>query len=214
MKLYVSDGAPNPRRVLMFASEKGVLDHLELTPVSIMARENMSDTYRAKSPFGEVPSLELPTGEVLTESPAIIRYLDTLAETPNLLGRSAEERAIVDMWDRRMEFRLFIPCALYVRHTAPFMKGVENQSADVAARHRERFEKTLAWLESHMEGRDWIAADRLTVADLTAIAGLDFGRLGGVQTPADTHPNLARWRAAMAERPSAMMGLPPRQTIS
>lgn len=208
MKLYVSAGAPNPRRVNMFAAEKGLLDQIEFEEVSILARENMGEAFTAISPFGKLPALKLPNGSVITESATIIRYLDTLKPEPNLLGASAEERAVIDMWDRRMEFLLFIPAAMGVRVASPLFAAIEVQSEQVAQHYISRLEEMTGWLDQHLKEREWIAADRITVADITALAGLDFAKIMKYRTPAEQYPHLARWREEMNARPSTSRGLP------
>lgn len=210
MQLYVAEGAPSPRRVLMFAAEKGVLDQVELVPVSLMRRENTTEAFRKISPFGELPALRLPNGNCVTEAGAIIGYLDTLADEPPLLGRDAQERAVIAMWDRRLELRLFYPAALMVRETAPFFAAILEQSPERAERQRRRVMEACGWLNDRLADTEWIAADRLTVADITAVAGLDFAKLIKFRPGAEEFPHLARWREAMAARPSAAQGLPAR----
>ncbi len=108
MKLYgAPKPAPNPRRVRMFLAEKGIA--LEETPVDLLTREHKSEAYRAKNSLGQVPTLELDDGATISETVAICRYFEELHPDPPLFGRTALEKAQVDMWVRRVEFVLMQP---------------------------------------------------------------------------------------------------------
>lgn len=207
MKLYVSAGAPNPRRVLFFAAEVGVADQLEPVELSLFEGAHRTDEYKALSPFSEVPALVLDTGAALTESRAICTYLQSLSHGPNLMGEDALERATIEMWDRRMELRLFGPGAMAVRHSFPAFSVLESQLPDYAEACLARLKSMCDWLNGYLSDRAWIAADRITIADITALVGLDFARIVKFRTPEEDYPHLARWRAAMSERPAATLGM-------
>ena len=93
MLLYHDPAAPNPRRVRMFAAEKGIT--LETIEVSIAAGANLKPEFRAKNPLRILPLLELDDGRILRESMAICRYLEELHPEPNLFGSDPWERAQV-----------------------------------------------------------------------------------------------------------------------
>jgi glutathione S-transferase len=96
MKLYVTAGAPNPRRVTMFMAEKGI-EGIEQVPVDLRNSEHRSEAFRAISPMGGVPALVLEDGRALTETRAICTYLEGLQPEPNLMGTTSEERAFIEM---------------------------------------------------------------------------------------------------------------------
>ena len=93
--------APNPRRVRIFAAEKGI--SLPMKDVSILAREQKSPEFVAKNPRGQTPALELDDGTVIAESVAICRFLEALHPDPPLFGKSPREIGLVEMWNRRVE---------------------------------------------------------------------------------------------------------------
>ena len=105
MKIYDSQTAPNPRRVRIFLAEKGVAG--ARTSRSTSSRPtNRSPEFRAKNPLGTLPVLELDDGTCIAESVAICRYFEELHPDPPLMGTDARDRALVEMWQRRMELEL------------------------------------------------------------------------------------------------------------
>lgn len=201
MRLFDDTIAPTPRRVRMFLAEKGV--DIPRVPVTIGKGEHLAPDYRAKVPSGRVPALELDDGTVISESVAICRYIEELHPEPNLMGRDARERAVIDMWQRRMEFELLLPFAAVFRHTHPKMAALEQQVPAFAAVQKPQAEKRLARLDRDLSLTDYVAGDRFTIADITAFTTLTFfPRLCGIDID-DRHPHVQRWMAAVGARPSA-----------
>jgi glutathione S-transferase len=200
MKLYTAAFAPNPERVHMFLREKGV-DDLEMVELNIMEREHKSEDYRALSPFAQIPALELDDGRVLTESRAICRYLEGVYPEPNLFGVGDEETAFIEMWDRRVEFMFLLPLAWWIRHGHPAFTAIEKQITELAPRGEKSFRYFAKWLDGELETRDFIAGDRFTIADITAMASVGFARVAKWKPGADELPNLNAWRARMLARP-------------
>jgi glutathione S-transferase len=199
MKLYVAPYAPNPRRVTMFLAEKGITD-VETVSLDLTAGDHRTPDFKKKSPLAQLPVLELDDGRCLTESRAIQVYLEALYPEPNLMGRDPEERAFIEMWDRRMELLLSLPMMLWVRHGSPLLSKVEtNQNADIAQINEAQAMRMAKWLDREMATRDWIAGERFTVADITAACGMDFAKMMRWR-PGDDLPNLKAWRARFAER--------------
>lgn len=203
MKLYQDPRAPNPRRVRMFLHEKGLLDRVELVEVSIASRANVAADHLSRHPLGLVPVLELDDGRCLRESVAIQRYLEELAPEPNLFGADAWERAVVEQWNRHAELELLYPVSQVFRNTHEFWKGRIEQAPDFAAIMRGVLGERLAWLDRELATRAYLAGPRFTVADITALCGLDFGKVSGIRIDPATHPSLARWHQAVSSRPSA-----------
>ena len=205
MKLYTSNRAPNPRRVRWVMAEKGVAD-VELVEVDILTGEHRQPAYRDKVGVPHLPALELDDGTCISESIAICRYLEAVHPEPNLFGRDAREQAIIEMWTRRCEFYLANPLMLNVRHSHPALAALEAvQSPHVADYNRASAERFMKMLDPHLQGRDFIAADRFTIADIVAVVGLDFARLVRYRPPAEFE-NLARWLEACRARPAAQAG--------
>ena len=203
MKLFTSPGAPNPRRVALFMAEKAITE-IELVPMDLNALEHKSASFLAKSPMARVPALELDDGRVLTETRAICTYLEGLYPNPNLMGADAEERAFIEMADRRVEWYFMLPVASCVRHTHPGLAPLENpQFPDFGQAQAPKVLAFAAWLDGELQRQPWVAGERFTVADITAFCTLEFARL--MRFKADrvglTAPQ--SWRDRMAARPSA-----------
>lgn len=201
MKLYTAPYAPNPRRVTMFLAEKGVTD-IELVTLDLPGGAHRTPDFRAKSPLSQVPTLELDDGRCLTESRAICTYLESVYPDPNLLGRDAFERAEIEMWDRRVELMISMPMMMWVRHGNPALAAIEkNQNPAIAAANEETARRMAAWFDKQLANREFVAGDRLTNADLTLMAGIDFAKMNKWR-PDESLPNLRRWRVMMGERPA------------
>lgn len=205
MKLYDTLMAPNPRRVRWIMAEKGI-DDIEIVPVNLLAGEHRSPEYRGRAGLAHLPSLELDDGTTITESLAIGRYLESKYPEPNLFGRNAEEAAVIEMWTRRMELYLANPMMLHTRFSHPALSALEPPEPAVGAYNLNTAEKMMKSLNRRLEGREFIAADRITAADIVAYVGLDFGRLVKYR-PNEDLVELGRWRAAMKARPAAEAGL-------
>ena len=205
MKLYTSQRAPNPRRVRWVLAEKGVTD-VEIVEIDIMAGEHRAPAYRDKVGVPHVPALELDDGTCVSESIAICRYLEALYPEPNLFGQDAREQAVVEMWTRRCEFYLANPMMLTVRHSHPALAALEaTQTTQIADYNKVTAERFMRMLDRHLAGRDFIALDRFTMADIVACVGLDFARLIKYRPPEEL-ANLARWYEACRARPAARAG--------
>jgi glutathione S-transferase len=200
MKIYNSPTAPNPRRVRVFLAEKGV--QVPYEDVDIGKAINRQPEFRKKNPMAGVPVLELDDGTCIAESVAICRYFVELHPEPNLFGVSAKERAEVDMWNRRMEFNLLQPIADSFRQRHEFFKGRIRQVPEYADIQRLNAEDSLKWLDGELANRNFIAGDRFTIADITAMIAVDFGRVSKIGIQPD-QKNLARWHAEVSARPSA-----------
>jgi glutathione S-transferase len=200
MHLYQDLRAPNPRRVRVFFAEKQV--PYETVVVSIAANEHQGEAYRAKHPLALLPVLELADGRVLRESMAICRYVEELHPEPNLLGRDAWERAVIEQWNRHAELELLLPIAQTFRNTHAFWKGRIPQSPDFGAAMKDLAIERMRWLDRELGERPYLAGDRFTVADITAVCAIDFGKVSDIRIDPATMPNLARWYARVNERPS------------
>jgi glutathione S-transferase len=202
VRYYHTPRAPNPRRVQIFLAEKGI--EIETVEVSIMEGAHKQPAYLEKTGSPQVPALELSDGTVLVESPTICRYLETHYPEPNMLGRDPLETAVIDMWQRRIELRLMMTIAACFRHTNPHMAALEDQCPDWGAVNAGRIDDRLAELDSQLQGREWFAADRLTIADITGVVAVDFLRLVKREVPEEMTA-LREWHARMRERPSTAL---------
>ena len=207
MKLYVSPRAPNPRRVQMFIAEKGIRG-IEEVAVDLVKGEHRSSDHRARSPLAKVPVLELDDGRYLGETRAICSYLEGLYPEPNLMGDSFEERAFVEMTDRRVELYLFGGIMNCVRHTHPGLAPLEQpQFEDFGRSQGEKVREVARWFDAELSRHPFIAGERFTIADITAFCAIEFARgLMRFRPGAEGMANLQDWRDRIAERPSAHAG--------
>lgn len=204
MKLYTSHRAPNPRRVRWVLAEKGVSD-IEIVEIDLLAGEHRTAEYRARVGVPHVPALELDDGTCVSESIAICHYLEALHPEPNLFGRDPREQAIIEMWTRRCEIYLANPMMLTVRHSHPALAALEAPQPQIADYNRAGAERFMKTLDRRLADREFVAADRFTIADVVAVVGLDFARLIKYRPP-EALTNLARWYEACRARPAATAG--------
>jgi glutathione S-transferase len=200
MKLYDYTMAPNPRRVRIFLAEKGM--QVPVEQVNIGTVENRKPDFLAKNPMGTLPVLELDDGTYLAESVAICRYFEEQQPDPPLMGTNQKERAVIEMWNRRMELDLFMLIAQAFRNTNDFFKGRIPQVPEWGQISREAALKRMEWLDKELATREFIAGDRYTIADITTMVGIDFGRPSKIRI-APEQTNLTRWYQAVSSRPSA-----------
>ena len=200
MKFYNSVG-PNPRVVKMFMAEKAL--DIPRVEVNLIAGENRGDPYKAKNPSGQMPALELDDGVVLAEILPICEYLEETHPNPPLIGTNAEERAITRMWTRRIDLNICEPMASGFRFSEGLrlfqnrIRCIPEAADGLKATAREK----LAWLDGLVAGRQYLAGDRFTLADILLYAFVDFG--AGVGQPLDpANKNLAAWKERVAARPS------------
>lgn len=192
--------APNPRRVRIFAAEKGIV--LPTRDLSIPDREHKSDEFLALNPRGQTPALQLDDGTVIAESVAICRYLEGLHPEPPLFGRDPREQALVEMWSRRVEMILIPPVGAVWVHTHPFTARLPGRNAEWGESNRPRVEEVLRFFNSALEGREFLATDHYTIADILLLTTVDFAGFIGISM-SDDLASLRAWHARVSARPSA-----------
>lgn len=201
MKLYSASKAPSPRRVVMLLAEKSVLQDIDIVSLDLAAGDNLQPEFVQQNPMAKVPMLVLPTGECLSEAGAINRYLDQYYPEPNLCGVSVIEQAHIDMWDRHIEIGLMYPIGMAFQHGSGFFKDrmtpipAWGQACATAAM------TFLSLLEQQLTQHDYVAGERFTVADITAVCALDFAKVIQLRLD-DRYPALQRWYRACQARPS------------
>jgi glutathione S-transferase len=201
MKLYGAPmPAPNPRRVRIFLAEKGI--DLPETPIDMMKREHKSPEYRLKNSLGQTPTLELDDGQTISETVAICRYFEEIQPEPSLFGRTALEKARVDMWVRRVEFVLMTPVGNYWRHFHPRTAALLTQYKDFGASNVETYANAQKWLDRELAAGPFIAGEAYSMADICALSTVDFATWIGLPIDAE-RTNLLAWHQRVSERPSA-----------
>jgi glutathione S-transferase len=204
--LYDCATAPSPRRARIFLAEKGI-PH-ETVNVDLRSGEQPGDAYRRINPQCTVPALRTGEGVVLTDNAAIAAYLEAIQPEPPLLGVTPLEKAEIASWNWRAEFEGLIAVAEALRNGSPAMAnralpGPRDypQIPELAQRGLARVHEFFATLETRLQGREFLATDRFSVADITAAVAVDFARVVKAK-PGDAHPNVLRWRSGLAQRAS------------
>ena len=204
--LYDCATAPSPRRARILLAEKRVA--YETVQVDLRSGELFGAAYRRVNPQCTVPALRTDEGVVLTDNAAITAWLEARYPQPPLLGVTPEEKAEVASWNWRIEFEGLLAIAEALRNGTPAMANRAlpgpvdyPQIPELAQRGRDRVQQFLATLDERLAGREFVATDHFSVADITAVVAVDFARVIKIR-PDERHPHLQRWRAAMAQRPS------------
>jgi glutathione S-transferase len=207
LKMYESSGSPNSRRVRIFLVEKGIC--VSRIPVDLGAKEQFSDAYVRINPRSVVPTLVTEDGTAIGEVPAILRYLEETHPNAPLLGSSAREKALVTMWERRMEQDGFAVVMETVRNAAAGLKGRAiagphsyEQIPGLVVRGRQRIAHFYADLEARLGEAEFVAGDRFSVADITAVVAIDFATKALDLAIPETHAATRRWYDTMTARPS------------
>ena len=207
MKLYTFAPAANALRVEMFLREK----ELKLETISVNVREDelFKEPYNSMNPFNCIPFLELENGTIITETISICRYLDEQFNSSKLFGNDKEERAIIDMWNRRIELDGFLPLLHSVRNKTSFFKGKVvpgtrtsiTQSPEIVERGIEMFDILLNRIDPHLSKNKFLLGDKFSIADITShfmfnlsnMLKIDFGQ---------KYKNVYRWKSDLEKRPS------------
>jgi glutathione S-transferase len=204
--LYDCATAPSPRRARILLAEKGIAH--ETVQVDLRAREQLGEAFRRVNPQCTVPALRTEEGTVLTDNAGIAAYLEARYPEPPLLGANPLEKAEIASWNWRVEFEGFLAIAEALRNGSPAMANRAlpgpvdyAQIPELAQRGVARVQRFFADLDQRLAGREFVATERFSIADITAVVAVDFARVVKVK-PDDRHPNIVRWRAAMAQRPS------------
>lgn len=202
MKLYSFFGAPNPRKVLVYLGEKGL--KVPTQEVNIISGENRTPEFLAKNPLGGLPVLELDDGSHLTESLAIIEYLEETQPNPSLLGGSALERARTREAERIADLGVLGRVAVIFQNTHPFMAGRIKQSPDAADTARGLLANSLRTLNARIGKNPFVTGAKPTIADCTLFAALEFAAFAQVAIDPE-YDNVLRWYEAFKQRPSAQL---------
>lgn len=204
--LYDCATAPSPRRARILLAEKGIVH--ETVQIDLRQGEHLGEAYRKINPQCTVPALRTEDGLVLTDNAGIAAYLEARFPQPPLLGETPQDKAAIASWNWCAEFDGLMAVAEALRNSAPAMANralpgpVDHaQIPELAQRGLARVRQFFLSLDSHLAGRDFLAAGQFSIADITAVVAVDFARVVKIKPDAQ-HPNLQRWRAAMAQRPS------------
>ncbi|MET1219542.1 MAG: glutathione S-transferase family protein [Glaciecola sp.] len=200
MKIYDTKTAPTPRRVRMFLAEKNIpMDYVQ---VDIVKGENLSAELRAKNPLGKIPILELDDGTCISETLAICEYFEALQPEPALMGRTPLQKGIIMQWQQRAELYLFMQVGMCFQHTTGYFKDRMNPVLEYGKEAGINAQKFLHMLDKHLADNEYLAGDTFSIADITALAAIDFARVVNIRIKHEqTH--LQRWYEVVSARPSA-----------
>jgi glutathione S-transferase len=207
MKLYQANSSPNSRRVRIYLAEKGI--SMPIVPVDLAAKEQFSSAYAEINPRRVVPTLVLDDGTAIGEVPAILRYLEEIHPAPPLFGSNAKTKALVAMWERRVEQEGFASVMEAVRNAVPGLKGRAiagphdyEQIPALVERSKARVGNFYADFNARLAEVSFIAGDEFSVADITAIVTVDFAtKAAGLAMPEELTA-LRRWYDGVSARPS------------
>ena len=201
MKLYDLPPSPNARRVRIFIAEKGL--EIPIVPINMITGENQSEDYLAKNSLGKMPLLELDDGTCIAESAAICRYLEEMNPNPPLMGRNPLEKALVEMWHRRMELEFLIPMITIFLHTGEMWKDRVTQIPQVAETGILNVKERMEWLDRELDGKEFITGEDYTVADIAAQCAFVMGKAALGLRIAEDQLNLSNWFTRVSSRPTA-----------
>jgi glutathione S-transferase len=201
MKLYDYKAGPNPRRVRIFLAEKGI--EVPLVHTDIVKREQKTPEFLARNPIGSIPVLELDDGTCISESVAICRYFEEIHPEPPLFGTTPVEKAIIEMWLRRVELNFMVPVGMVWIHGHPLTAKLLKQIPEAAEQNRKRVHQGYSLLNTQLAETRFIAGANYSVVDAVLLASLDFanGLVGVPYAPTLTH--LRRWHEEVSGRESA-----------
>jgi len=200
LKLYSSQVAPSPRKVIIFIAEKGI-ESIEVKNLDIGKMEHKTPEYKKIAPNSRIPALELENGQIILETTAICRYLEYIHPSPNLFGEDAMEIAQIEMWYSRISFELMLPLMHGFRHTHPHMSALEDQNNEFGLAQRELAVKSLKYYEEVIAEKEFIACDKFSYADIQMTVSLQFlVRLNRIDI--NDYTNLNKYIDNISARPS------------
>jgi len=203
MKVYEFAGFPNPARVRIALAEKGLTDKVDFVSVNVPEGEHRKSEFLAKNPSGTVPALETADGTVISECTAITEYLDHMDGSPSLTGETPQERGVIHMMQRRAEAGLLDAVGAYFHHATPGL-GPDIETVQIAEwgnHQKSRAIEGMKYFDSVLEGQDFVAGNKFSMADITVFAGLGFAAFANVDVPAECSA-LKEWQARISSRPS------------
>ncbi|HEV7263917.1 MAG TPA: glutathione S-transferase family protein [Falsiroseomonas sp.] len=197
MRRFYGWATPNSHRVAIMLEELGL--PYEVRPVNIRAREQFAPEVLALNPYGKVPILVEEGSPPLFESGAILLHL---AET--------HRRFLPDTGPARAETLAWLMVAL--TSLGPFTGQAHHWTAlapekpEAARRHGIGLvERVYRLLDARLEGRDFLAGDAYSVADIAAYPWV--AKHGWAEMRIADWPHLARWFAAIGARPAVIRGM-------
>ena len=203
MKLYNHPAAPNPRRVRMFLAEKDLLNQVEIINVDLGKGEHKSSDFLKKNPYAGLPVLELEDGTSISESVSISKYFEDLQPESPLLGETSKDKAVIDMWQRRVEQGVLGPIGTYF-HQATDGLGEKNKyrNKEWGEHNLNLLKSSLEIIETQLDKNVYVAGNNFSIADITLLSALDFGLFLKI-VDLSAYPSVHNWYKTVSKRPSA-----------
>ena len=200
MKLIASIG-PNPQVVKTFIAEKGI--EIPMEEIDIVAGVNRQDEYKKTNPAGQSPCLVLDDGSVVSEITAICEYLDEKFPGGDLIGSTPEARAQTRRWTRWVDLNICEPLANGFRFSQglPMFESRMRCLPEAADGLKACAQDKITWLDGQIEGREFIAGDNFTLADILLGCFLGFGAAVG-QPLNEDNKNIKAWFDRVSARES------------
>jgi glutathione S-transferase len=201
MTLHWSPRSPYVRKVVIAIAEMGLQDRVRIVRTVTGGTTPHLDLMKI-NPVGKIPTLELPDGTAIYDSPVIIEYLDTLHDGPKLYPIAWPER--LTALRRHALGQGMLDNALPLLGEG--FRPPERQSEPHKALWRTKLVACVAALEDEAEA---LASSRFSVGHLAigvALAYLDF-RFADLAWR-DGHPELAAWHATFNARPAVQANMP------
>lgn len=208
MKIHDRSGFPNPARIRIVLSAKGLDDQVEFVAVDLIGAEHKQPAFRALNPSGVLPLLELDDGTLISESTAITEYLDNLDGNPILTGSTPKQKAVIHMMQRRAEAEVIDAVGHYFHFATPGLGAALQAFKDPKWAGREEWGQRegkraiagMRYFDGVLKDRPFVAGDSFSMPDITVYAGLAFADAAGLAIPDDCTA-LKAWRAAVSDLP-------------
>lgn len=201
MLLYQFRVGTNPRRVIIYLAEKGLdVPRYELDYAN---GEHRAPEYRRINPSGRAPTLVTDDGVALTESAAIVEYLEELHPERPMIGTSPATRGQVRSLER-LGNDLVVRGALWLWNVTPAFPVKEPAPSSAVGDKLYRYvSELLDVLEVTIGDNEFLAGDMVTIADCTVFAIFQTARERFDQPLGSRHPRLDAWYKRFRSRPSA-----------
>jgi glutathione S-transferase len=198
LQLFTFPVAPNPTKVKVYLGEKGL--EIPTRLVNLVEGEQKKPEFLALNPLGALPVLETADGTHLSESLAIIEYLEELHPDPPMIGTDPLERARVRELERTIDLGVLGRVARIIHSTRSPLGRPPNEA--VAKEERERLPGILRYVDGRIGRHPFVMGDRPTIADCTLFAACRFAQFGEVELDPGCE-NVHRWYRDFQQRPSA-----------
>lgn len=209
MKIYDREGTPNGARIRIVLAAKGLEDQIEFVSIDLMKAEQKQPAFLAMNPVGKIPVLELADGTIISESTAITEYLDNLDAKPILTGKTAREKALIHMMQRRAEMLLLEAVDDYFHYGTPGLgKALRpwrmpdwGGAKEWGERRGAQAIQNMPYFNGILTKQPFLAGESFSMADISLWAALVFAEIVGLPIASELTA-LAAWRSRVSNLPA------------